>query len=128
VGSVEFALVLPLALLVLAAIVDGGMYMIEATAANRAARDAARVGAMTLESPPANGDRIEAASASTARASLTAAGLATDATVTTTWYQQDGTSWLRVEVTCDHRAFFGGVTPFGSQVRRVFRVVTQEQL
>jgi Flp pilus assembly protein TadG len=128
-AAVEFALTLPIGLTILAGSVDGGMFMVESTVAARAARDGARVGSMTLEPPPANGDLIEAAARSAALSSLNAAGAAADAVVSATWFQdEDGVSWLQVDVSTPHVSFFGSMTPFSGTVQHRFFTVTQEQL
>lgn len=128
-AATEFALTLPLGLTILAAAIDGGMYMVETSVASRAARDGARVGSMTLESVPVTGDVIEGAAKDAAQASLNAAGVGADAVVTASWFQDDAkVSWIEVKVELEHISFFGDMTPFGSTIRHSFYMVTQEQL
>jgi Flp pilus assembly protein TadG len=129
-ASIEFALATPLVLMVLAGIVDGGLFMITRHAASRAARDGARVGAITTETPPADGSEIEANALAAAKASLVAGGYtAAQCDVDVRWWDDtDGRSWLTVRVEIQHTSIFGTYSAFSQDVKNQFIIYTQEQV
>lgn len=129
-AAIEFILVTPLVLTILAGIVDGGSFLVTRHAVCRAARDGARVGAITIEPPPASGDDIIANAIETARASLTASGYTEDqADVSASWSKDsNGRSWLKIDIALDHAGFFGNYSPFASRVTHNFTIYTQEQI
>jgi Flp pilus assembly protein TadG len=129
-ASIEFALATPLVLMVLAGIVDGGLFLVARHAASRAARDGARVGAITTESPPADGSDIEANALAAAKASLISAGYtAAQCDVKTKWWaDSDGRSWLTVWVNLEHTSIFGTYSAFSQDVQNQFIIYTQEQV
>jgi Flp pilus assembly protein TadG len=129
-AAIEFALATPLVLMVLAGIVDGGLFLISRHAASRAARDGARVGAITTETPPADGSEIVANALAAAKASLVAAGY-TDAQCDVAakwWADTDGRSWLTVRVTIEHSSIFGTYSAFSADIQNQFIIYTQEQV
>ena len=128
-SAIEFALSLPFLLLIAAAIVDGGTYLIEMNAVTNAAHSGARVGASTSEPYPATGALIVAAARQAVEASMTGAGFAPgDYQVEATWNQDSqGVSWIEVEVVAARRALFPGVSPFDRALQADFRTMTQEQ-
>lgn len=129
-AAIEFALAAPLILIVLAGIVDGGAFLICQHSVGRAARDGARVGAITVEHPPADGDQIVGAAAKAARSSLLQAGYGPDrSSVSARWWQDaEGRSWLTVAVSVQHKSMFGLYSLFSQDVRNEFVIYTQEQI
>lgn len=128
VAAMEFALCVPFAFLLLASVVDGGRLVTSQHALARATRDAARVGAIVTEPPPATGALIETEAAAAAARSMTAAGYAADQfSVVADWAAEDGVAWITVQVTADFEPFFGGLSPFQGPLRDDFSMLSQEQ-
>lgn len=125
----EFGLWFPVILSILLAVIDGGMAMAKQHVLARAARDGARIGAMTIEPIPATGDLIEQAAADAAIASLEAAGLTTGIFVEADWNvdPDDGLAWITVVVHAEHRSIVGSISPFHGTHARTFTMLTQEQ-
>jgi Flp pilus assembly protein TadG len=127
-AAIEFALLMPLMLLLLAGIVDGSMFLLDRHAAVRAARDGARVAASVVEDPPATGDKIEAAAQLYAEKSLAAAEVV-PLSVSADWTTDaDGWSWITLTIVVRHRATFGPYSPFERDIIHSFTMLTQEQI
>jgi hypothetical protein len=102
VAAVEFALTLPVFLLVLTGVIELSNFISNFHHVQRAARDGARVGSITLEGPNPNGDLIRAAAAEQALFVLEASGKPCEdgCTISTDWYQ-DG-DYMMVEVIVEY--------------------------
>lgn len=75
---IEFALVLPVIVLVFGAIIELSLFISTYHRVTRVARDAARVGSVVIEGDVGEGDLIEAAAMEHAELALEGAGLACD--------------------------------------------------
>jgi hypothetical protein len=116
-------------MLVLGGIVDGSLLMSYNHTLSQAARDGARIGAATLEDPPADGSEIEFAAETFALAALTNAGIdPASVSVDAEWFQDEGVSWLRLQIVGEYVPFLPGISPFGGTRTHEFVVLTQEQL
>lgn len=128
-AAMEFALCLPVTMLVFGSVVDGGRVMSVNHSLARAARDGARIGSMVMEPPPATGHTIRAEARAAAERSLLAAGHAPgEYFVTASWDRDaDDIAWIRVTVTSDFQPIFRGLSPFQGPVTHEFFMITQEQ-
>lgn len=127
-AAIEFALLMPLMLLLLAGIIDGSLFLIDRHAAVRAARDGARVAATVVEDPPVTGAEIEAAAVQYASESLAAAEVE-PMSITADWStDEEGWSWITITIVVRHRAMFGPYSPFSRDIVHAFTMLTQEQV
>jgi hypothetical protein len=97
---VEFALTLPVMLLVVMGIVELSLLMHRVHQVTRAARDACRLGAGVLEGTDPTGDEIELAAEDQALAILAAQAVdcGGGCDVDATWFENDGWMLLRVDI------------------------------
>lgn len=131
VAASEFALALPAFLLVVMASAEVSHFITSVYTVQRAARDGARVGSVTLEGPSPDGTLIAARAEQQAIEVLEATGRTCGDTcqVDATWYQDSITGWWYVQVDVDypHQAFAPalGVVPSTATAR--FTMLTQQQ-
>jgi hypothetical protein len=131
-AAVEFALVLPVLMLVFGAIIELSLFISTYHRVTRVARDAARVGSVVIEGPDADGTDIRAAAEDHAVLALEGAGLDCEGgcDIATTWDldEDSGYFFLIVDV---HYPFFGltGVMPELAErgINARFAMVTQQQ-
>ncbi|MCB9793793.1 MAG: pilus assembly protein [Alphaproteobacteria bacterium] len=135
-GSValEFTLVLPILVLMLAGILELSWTISQLHVLSRAARDAARVGSVTLEGPNPDGTEIEAAAEAQGYTMLDGAGFACstdpDCEVTAVWSVDGDTGWAWVDVTVTYpyNGFTGVLDFLGPDMRANFSMLTQQQV
>lgn len=135
-GSValEFTLVLPILVLMLAGILELSWTISQLHVLSRAARDAARVGSVTLEGPNPDGSLIEAAAEEQGITMLEQAGYACsdepECEVTAIWSVDGDTGWAWVDVTVayPYDGFTGVLDFLGPTMRANFSMVTQQQV
>lgn len=131
-AAIEFALVLPVLVLVFGAIIELSLYISTYHRVTRIARDAARVGSVVIEGPDGDGSLIEETATEHAELALGGAGLgcAGGCEVETAWeLDEDSNYWF---ITVDVRHPYQGLTgvmPVLSErgVRARFSMVTQQQ-
>ena len=127
--AVEFALCLPFVFAILAAITDLSVFLSELHNIDRACRDAARVGAATLDASPPIGDDIEAAALEQASAVLTAVNLDPSLAATSARWrvESDGYAYVTVSVTYPFFAPVGIFPSLNGGVRSNFTMMTLQQ-
>ncbi len=128
--AVEFALCLPVILVIAAGITDVALYLSAVYNIERACRDAARVGAATIDGTAPLGDDIELAALSHVSTVLTAVRLdPTLATTTAHWRQEsDGYSYLTVTLSYPFDAPIGLFASVNDGVQANFTMMTLQQL
>ena len=128
----EFALWLPILMVVISGIVDLSMYLSTLQAVSRAARDGARVGSAVIEGSAPTGATIRAEAEDQSIAMLDEMGRTCTAvpecTVTTSWEQISGTSFIRVLVSYPFDPLVGLTTFLPDHASAEFVMMTQEQL
>ena len=129
---VEFALVLPVIVLVFGAIIELSLFISTYHRVTRVARDAARVGSVVIEGDEGEGDLIEAAALEHAEIALAGAGLACDGAceVETEW-ALDGDSgyfFITVEVHFPYTGITNVMPALAEQgINARFAMVSQQQ-
>lgn len=124
---------LPVFLFVVLGAAEISYYLSELYDVQRAARDGARVGAITIEGEDATGDEIIAAAEFMAKAQMLAAGKACvnddGCAVSATWVKHsDGFRYVRVLVIAPHHPLTPGLDLIGSLVQAEFTMLTQQQI
>lgn len=135
IAAIEFALWLPLLILMVAGAVDLGWYLWVHEAAQSAAREGARNAAVLTSSPSGSGPATESDIETEAIAHtgdvLTAAGWTCGAgcVITSTWFEDPGTGWylLTVAVTLPYEAPIGILPRNARSATAEFTVMTQVQ-
>jgi Flp pilus assembly protein TadG len=127
-AAVEFALVLPVLLLLFGAIVDFSLYVSTCHVVSRAARDGARVGAATPD-PSGAGTELRAAAIAQAQSTMTEMGhpCSGGCTVNAEWTNTDGYWWLSVEIEYDWTPPVGVVPGLQDGITQRFVMMTQQQ-
>lgn len=126
-AAVEFGLTMPVLLLLLAGIVDGGFLMSRHHVLARTARDAARIGATTVEDYPADGSQIEAAAEDFVNMTVQYAGLDPDKVqADAQWKLINNRRWIHLRITAEHEPLFP-FSPFLGPLEHEFWMITQEQ-
>lgn len=130
-SAIEFALAVPVILLLVGGIIDLSMYMSVYSAVTSAARDGCRYGATINDyDVPADGDELEAAAVAQARTSLENAGYTCGGgcSITAAW-NDDRSTYEMLTVTVDYpwRPFMNIVPGLTGTVHGEFVSVTQEQ-
>jgi Flp pilus assembly protein TadG len=111
-NAVEFALTMPILILIIAGIVDYGWFFSQHQIVVTAVREASRAAALT----PEDGDAVAEAQAR-AQAVLTQAGMdASAATVTTTFSGAPPDVLVEVEVSTDFEPLMGTLATLGTNV------------
>lgn len=129
---IEFALVLPVLILVFGAIIELSLFISTYHRVTRVARDAARVGSVVIEGDEGEGDLIEATALAHAELALDGAGLPCDGgcEVDTTW-ELDGDSGYFFIIVDVHYPYSGLTNIMPVLVERGinarFAMVTQQQ-
>jgi hypothetical protein len=131
-AALEFALTLPLLMVVAFSIAELGLLMHRNQQIARAARDACRIGAGVIEGVDPTGDEIIAASEQAARFSLTTFGIPCDdplrCRVTARWFEQDDWMMLGVRVSVAYEPLTD-LTPFTPRrVQHQFIMLTRQQI
>lgn len=129
--ALEFAMVLPILVLMLGAILELSWFISQFRVMTRAARDAARVGSVTLEGPYGDGSSIEAAAEAQALTMIEEAGYAcnTDCDIDAVWEQDlfDGYYYVRVSIEYPYDAFTLTLPFLGPTMTAEFTMLTQQQ-
>jgi hypothetical protein len=127
---VEFALTLPVMLLVVMGIVELSLLMHRVHQVTRAARDACRLGAGVLEGTDPTGDEIELAAEDQALAILAAQAVdcGGGCDVDATWFENDGWMLLRVDIEVPYDPFSGLLPMLPESTRGSFTMLTQQQV
>lgn len=131
-AALEAALVLPVLLLLFAGILDLSNYISTYHRVNRVARDAARVGSVTIEGDEPTGDDIRQAAEEHAELALDAAGLAcvTGCTIDTEWEVDADSGYAFVVVGIEYPyPGLTGLIPLLTDIgiATQFAMVTQQQ-
>lgn len=129
VGTIEFALTLPILLYVAMGITELGMLTGRVELVNRVAREAARAGAGTIEGADPTGTHIEEVAIAQASAALEAAGIVCDdgCTVTAEWTDHSGWMNLDVRVEVPYVPVTNLVPGLPTSTHGEFTMVTQQQ-
>ncbi len=131
VAAIEFALTLPVMLLVLMGIVELSLLQSRMYTISRAARDACRIGSGVIEGVDPTGDDIEAAAVDHAQFVLDTAGIdcGGGCTLTADWFEDADTGWmfLRVFVGVPYEPFTGLLPQLADATRSEFVMLTQQQ-
>lgn len=128
-AAIEFALALPILVVVFAGVVDLAAYVSTAHRVMRAARDGARTGAGTLEGASPTGSEIEAAAVAQARTLLRETSLpdADAATITATWDYSCTWACVLVEVDYPYEPLVGMIPGLDDGIQARFTMLTQQQ-
>lgn len=129
-AAIEFALCLPVIVVVLAGITDVSLYLSAIYNIERACRDAARVGSATVDGTAPIGDDIEAAACAHVVDVLTNVALdPTLATTTANWaLESDGYYYLTVSVEYPFEAPFGIFPSVDDGLEAHFTMMTLTQI
>lgn len=128
IAAVEFALWLPLLVLLLSAIVDLSWYMSRKRAVVRASHDGARTGAAIYEHPVLDepGSRAVPAAQEQAEQVLDALGVSCPDGVVARYRDGNGIDLIRVEVECPFTPLFGMI-PMRSRLESAFMMASEFQ-
>jgi hypothetical protein len=131
VAAIEFALTLPLLLLIAFSIAELGLLMHRNQQVSRAARDACRIGSGVVEGVAPTGDLIRASAEEAARFSLRTFDIPCDdartCRIATRWFEQDGWMMLGVRVSVGYDPLTN-LTPFAPRfVQHQFIMLTRQQ-
>lgn len=129
VAAMEFALTLPVFLFVVLGVADLSYFITSLYDVQRAARDGARVGSVTLEGGTPTGAVINAEAIAQAKQVLLASGkpCGEGCSVTSTWVLVEGFRYVQVNVTYPHRPFTPGLHLVPTYARASFFMLTQQQ-
>ncbi len=129
-SAVEFALTLPILLLVVMGIVELSLLMHRSYTVTRVARDSCRVGSGVLEGVEPTGDLIETSAEEHATFALEAADIDCGAgcDVEATWYEADGWMMLWVDVDVPYDPFTGMLPMLPDTTHGGFVMLTQQQI
>ncbi len=131
-AAAEFALVLPLLIVLGLGIAEFGQFVTHLHHLQRAARDGARVGQLTLEGVDPDGTSIEAAAIAQAMDVLDANGVDCSGggcTVTADWttlFENDDTHWVVITVQAPYQASTRFIPELATPRAR-FAMLTQQQ-
>jgi len=128
--ALEFVLALPVFLMVVLGVAEVSHYMSSLYLVQRAARDGARVGAVTLEGLHPTGDQIVANAEAQAKFVLNAGGRPCNdvCTVTADWTaQSDGFYYVTVYVAEPHKAITPGLGLVPAHATATFTMLAQQQ-
>ncbi len=130
-AAIEFALLLPVVIVMFGSIIDLSLFLTRAHIVQRAARDAARVGSATLEGgTSATGDDIEAAATAQATEALLQAGIPCEdgCTITSEWQDIEGVMVITVNVNYPFYPLTSVLSSaLPSNVEAEFTMMTQQQ-
>lgn len=128
-AALEFALCLPVILLVIGGIVDLSAFVELTQVASRAARDGARIGATVIEGDDPTGEGIEAAAVEQAELLLAEAGRPCGAgcDITADWVAIDGAMYVRVDVRYPYEPWVGLSRFLADHAGAEFVMMTQQQ-
>lgn len=135
-GAIEFALTMPILLLIAFGIAEMGVMLHHSQIISRAARDGGRVGAGVIEGLNPTGDEIEAVAIANASAALAAGGIdcridGVDGTsqcpVSATWFEQDGWMMLEVQIDVPYTPMTRLMPFIPNRIRQDFVTLTQQQ-
>lgn len=129
VGTIEFALTLPILLYVALGITELGMLTGRVELVGRVAREAARTGAGRIEGADPTGAAIQASAIAQANVALEAAGISCDAgcTVTAQWVERGGWMNLDVSVEVPYVPVTNLVPGLPTSTHGEFTTITQQQ-
>ena len=132
-AAIEFALVAPVLLAVFGAIIELSLYINNFHLVSRAARDATRVGSITIEGDDADGSLIEANAVAHAISVLDATGY-TCSTVPTCevsadWHQDavDGNMYVTTTIHSPYKGLTNLVPIVNDGLNARFTMMTQQQ-
>jgi len=125
----EFALTLPVLLLLLGMIVDISLYIARSLDIMRAAHEGARIGSITLEGSAPTGTVIRNAANTQALTILTQSGLScgTGCIISSRWYLLNNLHYLEVNVQYPYTPLIGFTSLLSSKINASFTVLTQQQ-
>lgn len=129
-AALEFALCLPVAVLIVAGIADLSTFVSVVQLASRAARDGARIGSTVIEGDDPTGDQIEADAVEHVELLLAEAGrpCGTGCAVSANWIDIDGQMFVRVLVEYPYEPMVGLTRFLSDEVRAEFTMMTQQQM
>jgi len=128
-AALEFALCLPIFLVILGGVADLSQFVSLLQVVSRATRDGARIGSVKIEGATPTGDLIEADSVAHARMLLTEAGYtcAVGCDVTAVWEEIDGAMFVRVRVEYPYEPYVGITRFLAEDATAEFVMLTQQQ-
>ncbi len=133
-AAMEFVLLMPMLIVMVFGIIEFSFFISHFHHLQRAARDGARVGSLTLEGATPTGDLIEQAATEQAVDVLQANGLncgvSHDCGVTAQWVDllNNDTRWIVVRVEVPYQSLTGVFPDLASSSVAEFSAVTQQQL
>ncbi|MEN0062949.1 MAG: TadE/TadG family type IV pilus assembly protein [Myxococcota bacterium] len=128
-AALEFVLILPFLLLLMAGMVDGALFFSNAQRALLAASAGARAGATTEEQSPIDGSEIVNAATQAATDQLNRGAVVPALhSVRVEWLDRGGHTYVIVTVEVESQRLFPSLTPFPDRVSRRVAMMTVEQL
>lgn len=130
-AALEFALTLPMILLILVGIVELSMLMHRSHVVSRVARDACRSASMVLEGPDPTGDVIEASAVQHARRALLAGGIDCDVLacdLRADWARRGDWMMLAVDLDVPYTPLTGLLPGLPRRTHGAFVLLTQQQI
>lgn len=129
VAAVEFALTLPVFMLVLAGVIELSAFISQFHIVQRAARDAARVGSITLEGPNPDGEILKQAAVDQAFTVLDAAGRPCGAgcVVAAEWFPDGDHDYISVTVSYEYVPITWAFGNLADQSVAQFTMLTQQR-
>ncbi len=131
IAAVEFGLTLPVFMLVLSGVVELSNFVSSYHHVQRAARDGARVGSITIEGPNPDGSVIKQAAAQQAMDVLEASGKSCSVpgcVVAVDWFSEQGYMFVSVTVVYPYEPMLGLFGQFANESVAQFTMMTQQQL
>jgi hypothetical protein len=129
-AALEFALCLPIILVILGGVADLSQFVSLLQIVSRATRDGARIGSVKIEGATPTGDLIEADSIAHAYLLLAEAGYpcGADCSVTAQWEALDDAMFVRVRVEYPYEPYVGLTRFLADNATAEFVMLTQQQL
>lgn len=130
-GALEFALTLPVLLIVSFGLAELGMLIHQLQIVSRVTRDGARIGAGVIEGVDATGDLITASAEQATLRGLANAGVDCDVlncTIEAEWFEQNGWMMLEVSTSIPYQTLTLTMPFIPDRVEQDFVVLTQQQI
>ena len=130
-GALEFALTLPVLLIVSFGLAELGMLIHQLQIVSRVTRDGARIGAGVIEGVDATGDLITASAERATTRGLANAGIdcdVLDCEIEAEWFEQNGWMMLEVSTSIPYQTLTMTMPFIPSRVEQDFVMLTQQQI
>lgn len=128
-AALEFALTLPVLIVVLGAVIELSLYISHFHQIQRASRDGARVGSITLEGADADGSLITSEAVDHATEVLESVGMPCDSkcNIEAEWLEFGDWMFVEVRVTYPYQSFTSIIPSLSEDTTATFRMLTQQQ-